>query len=222
LILPLRCSSTGFERSPCRAPDPVRVKFHGRIPWSVGKIKSVARVATVTISTGVDASASDPRWASLGGPCGRDVRGRRRSRRETTPAGGSRHSAEIGVCGTCMDARGIAETELAEGTKVKHARGAHQLDPVGRQDAGVLMSTPETVVILGGDIGGLRRCSRASEPTPRQHRVMLVDHGRGHLFAASLLWLMVGLRDPASIRRPLKRFERKGIEIRPSGSRDRS
>lgn len=27
------------------------------------------------------------------------------------------HGAEIGVCGTCMDARGIANTELAEGTK---------------------------------------------------------------------------------------------------------
>jgi uncharacterized protein involved in oxidation of intracellular sulfur len=29
----------------------------------------------------------------------------------------ARHGAEIGVCGTCMDARGIAEPELAEGTK---------------------------------------------------------------------------------------------------------
>lgn len=27
------------------------------------------------------------------------------------------HGAEIGVYGTCMDARGIADTELAEGTK---------------------------------------------------------------------------------------------------------
>ncbi len=27
----------------------------------------------------------------------------------------ARHGAETGVCGTCMDARGIAETELAEG-----------------------------------------------------------------------------------------------------------
>ena len=26
-----------------------------------------------------------------------------------------RHGAEVGVCGTCMDARGIAETELIEG-----------------------------------------------------------------------------------------------------------
>lgn len=29
----------------------------------------------------------------------------------------TKHSAEIGVCGTCMDARGIADTELTEGTK---------------------------------------------------------------------------------------------------------
>ena len=29
----------------------------------------------------------------------------------------ARRNAEIGVCGTCMDARGIADTELAEGTK---------------------------------------------------------------------------------------------------------
>ena len=28
-----------------------------------------------------------------------------------------RHGAEVGVCGTCMDARGIAEAELAEGTR---------------------------------------------------------------------------------------------------------
>lgn len=31
-----------------------------------------------------------------------------------TPA---RHGAEMGVCGTCMDARGIAEGELAEGAR---------------------------------------------------------------------------------------------------------
>jgi uncharacterized protein involved in oxidation of intracellular sulfur len=27
------------------------------------------------------------------------------------------HGGEVGVCGTCMDARGIADAELAEGTK---------------------------------------------------------------------------------------------------------
>ncbi len=29
----------------------------------------------------------------------------------------ARHGAEIGVCGSCMDARGIADSDLAEGTK---------------------------------------------------------------------------------------------------------
>lgn len=31
--------------------------------------------------------------------------------------GPARSGAEVGVCGTCMDARGIAERELAEGAK---------------------------------------------------------------------------------------------------------
>ncbi|MBE7481561.1 MAG: DsrE family protein [Polyangiaceae bacterium] len=31
--------------------------------------------------------------------------------------GPARHGAEIGVCGTCMDARGISEGELCEGAK---------------------------------------------------------------------------------------------------------
>ena len=31
--------------------------------------------------------------------------------------GPARHGVEIGVCGTCMDARGIADSELTEGTK---------------------------------------------------------------------------------------------------------
>ena len=31
--------------------------------------------------------------------------------------GAAGHGAAIGVCGTCMDARGIAETELTEGAR---------------------------------------------------------------------------------------------------------
>jgi len=29
----------------------------------------------------------------------------------------TRHAVEVGVCGGCMDARGIADAELTEGTK---------------------------------------------------------------------------------------------------------
>lgn len=29
----------------------------------------------------------------------------------------TRHGGEVGVCGTCMDARGMTDTEIAEGTR---------------------------------------------------------------------------------------------------------
>ncbi|MGE0788022.1 MAG: NAD(P)/FAD-dependent oxidoreductase [Sandaracinaceae bacterium] len=74
------------------------------------------------------------------------------------------------------------------------------------------------MVILGGGVGGLVAARELRKRLPREHRVVLVDREREHLFAPSLLWLMVGLRDAASIKRPLKRplkrLERKGIEVR--------
>lgn len=36
---------------------------------------------------------------------------------ETMLRAAARHGAEVGVCGTCMDARGIAEGDLAEGLR---------------------------------------------------------------------------------------------------------
>lgn len=76
------------------------------------------------------------------------------------------------------------------------------------------MTTPRTVVILGGGVGGLVTARELRKLLPREHRVVLVDREREHLFAPSLLWLMVGLREPESIQRPLKGLERHGIEVR--------
>lgn len=73
----------------------------------------------------------------------------------------------------------------------------------------------QTILILGGGIGGVVTARELRRRAPRHHyRVILVDREREHLFPPSLLWLMVGQRNAASIRRPLNRLERKGIEVR--------
>jgi sulfide:quinone oxidoreductase len=76
------------------------------------------------------------------------------------------------------------------------------------------MPAPKTVVVLGGGVGGLVAAQELRRLLPREHRVVLVDRERQHLFAPSLLWLMVGLREPERIQRPLEGLARHGIEVR--------
>ena len=76
------------------------------------------------------------------------------------------------------------------------------------------MSDTKTVVVLGGGVGGVVAARELRKGLPRPHRVVLIDRDREHLFAPSLLWLMVGLRRPEAIKRPLSRLEGKGIEVR--------
>ncbi len=75
--------------------------------------------------------------------------------------------------------------------------------------------TPEgkTILVLGGGVGGLVTAHELRRQLPKPHRVVLVERSNTHLFAPSLLWLMVGLRKAESIRRPLAALERQGIEV---------
>ena len=75
------------------------------------------------------------------------------------------------------------------------------------------MNDPRTVLVLGGGIGGVVAARELRKRLPRRHRIVLVDREREHVFAPSLIWLMVGLRQAASIKRPLARLARKGIEV---------
>ena len=75
------------------------------------------------------------------------------------------------------------------------------------------MPQAQTILILGGGIGGLVTAVEVRKKLPRQHRVVLVDRERDHLFAPSLLWLMAGLRTAEKISRPLDRLRNKGIEV---------
>jgi len=72
-----------------------------------------------------------------------------------------------------------------------------------------------TILILGGGIGGIVAASRLRKALPREHRVVLVERETRCLFAPSLLWLMVGLRKPEQISRPLPALAGKGVEVVP-------
>jgi sulfide:quinone oxidoreductase len=76
------------------------------------------------------------------------------------------------------------------------------------------MPDAKTILILGGGVGGVATARALRKILRREHRIVLVDRERDHVFAPSLLWLMVGQRTPAAIRRPLARLGRKGIEVR--------
>lgn len=76
------------------------------------------------------------------------------------------------------------------------------------------MSEAKTIAILGGGVGGVVTATTLREKLPAQHRVIIVDRERDHLFAPSLLWLMTGRRSVDKIRRPLGRLTNKGIEVK--------
>ncbi|MSR07261.1 MAG: NAD(P)/FAD-dependent oxidoreductase [Gemmatimonadetes bacterium] len=75
------------------------------------------------------------------------------------------------------------------------------------------MATGKTVLVLGGGVGGVVTAHRLRRYLPRGDRIVLVDREPQHLFQPSLLWLIVGKREPEQIRRPLDRLRRKGIEV---------
>lgn len=71
----------------------------------------------------------------------------------------------------------------------------------------------ETVVILGGGVGGVVAANELRKRVNGAHRVVLVDRASQHLFAPSLLWLMLGSREGPQITRDLGRLRRKEIEV---------
>ena len=75
------------------------------------------------------------------------------------------------------------------------------------------MSGAKTILILGGGVGGLVTAVSLRKKLPSDHRIILVDREREHLFQPSLLWVMTGARRAGQIVRPLARLKRKGIEV---------
>jgi sulfide:quinone oxidoreductase len=70
-----------------------------------------------------------------------------------------------------------------------------------------------TTLVLGGGVGGVVAAHELRHQLPKAHRVVLVERSATHLFAPSLLWLMIGRRQAADIRRPLAALTQQGIEV---------
>lgn len=76
-----------------------------------------------------------------------------------------------------------------------------------------MTGTPQTVLVAGGGVGGVATANRLRRRLDRRHRVVLVNREPEFSFAASYLWVMTGARRPDQVTRPLKRLERRGIEV---------
>src|SRR5579872_668043 len=70
-----------------------------------------------------------------------------------------------------------------------------------------------SVMVLGGGVGGVVTAVELRKKLPKDHRIVLIDREAQHVFAPSLLWLMVGLREARKISKPLDQLQKKGIEV---------
>ncbi len=71
----------------------------------------------------------------------------------------------------------------------------------------------ETVLILGGGVGGVSTALELRKKLPPEHRIVLIDRKGVHLFQPALLKVMTGDRRPERIVRDLGTLERRGIEV---------
>ncbi len=71
----------------------------------------------------------------------------------------------------------------------------------------------QTVVIVGGGVGGLVTANELAVRLPRAHRIVLIEKSGRHAFAPSFLWLMTGDRQPRQITRDLRAMVRPRVEL---------
>ncbi|WP_445664677.1 NAD(P)/FAD-dependent oxidoreductase [Fodinibius sp. AD559] len=71
----------------------------------------------------------------------------------------------------------------------------------------------KTILVLGGGLGGVVAATELRENLNDNHRIVMFDKQPQHLYAPSLLWLMVGKRKPQKVTRDLNRLQQKGIEF---------
>ncbi len=71
----------------------------------------------------------------------------------------------------------------------------------------------QTVVILGGGVGGQVAATRLKQRLGARARVVIIERSASFTFSPSLLWLMVGQRRPESITKDFSTITGRGIEV---------
>lgn len=72
---------------------------------------------------------------------------------------------------------------------------------------------PQTVLILGGGIGGIVAANSLRRKLAKEHRIIIVDKKADFHFTPSYLWVITGERNLGQISRSLTVLSRKGIEF---------
>jgi sulfide:quinone oxidoreductase len=71
----------------------------------------------------------------------------------------------------------------------------------------------QTIVILGGGVGGQVVANELRRLLPTEHRVILIERNLRHAFAPSFLWVMTGDRRSEQVTRDLRELVRPGVEV---------
>jgi len=72
-----------------------------------------------------------------------------------------------------------------------------------------------TTIVLGAGVGGIVAANELQKGAQRGDRILVIDRNPVHVFAPSLLWLVVGSRRARDIERPIRSLLRRGIEFVP-------
>lgn len=76
---------------------------------------------------------------------------------------------------------------------------------------------PKTILILGAGTGGIVTAHEIAKQLPKREmenwRILIFEKEERSVFAPSLLWLMVGMRKPSQISRPVENLARRNIQV---------
>jgi len=71
----------------------------------------------------------------------------------------------------------------------------------------------KTILILGGGVGGIITANVLRKQLSTENRVIVVEKNIEHVFSPSLLWVMVGWRQPRQITKKLKRMIKPDVDL---------